>query len=363
MSEPIVVNAPFSNISQLAHGFVERISADSIVLPSATPVPPGQWTQFTVLLNDGTVAFTGIGRSARSADRGPQAPPRSRFDILLDSLRFEESSMRIFEQLVAASQSGFQSEPRPSDGPVGPEWRTADVTDDEVEQIPSDSAPVIRGADAAPISAPPVTVQEKPNPNEQNPFPGSILQRPVRMTSWQPEPRNTSTPPTTTGLFKYPEGSLPKPDRAPRPDLAPEMRVMPAPKPPIADRPTAPATPRRAFVAENSAVAATDTPDAMNSRPAPMDAQESAHESAVTPEQTEQAVMHEPTTKQSPVSPDLLSEDVAITVDSDPPPPNAAFPAERVTAKIQAEKLADLLESERPSKGHRRRGSKRPPKR
>lgn len=368
MSEPIIVNAPFSDISQLAHGFVERVSGDSVVLPSATPVPTGQWTQFSVLLNNGTVAFTGVGRSARSADRGPQAPPRSRYDVLLDSLRFEESSMRVFEQLVAASQSVFQSEPRPSDGPLGPEWNTADVADDEVEQIASGSIPVLVGVDSGAGHAPAAAVVEKPSPSEQKPFPGSILQRPVRMKAWQPEVKTTQTAPASTGLFSYPEGRLPRPERAPRPDLAPDMKVKPAPRPVIAARPPAPAATQPTLAEEKKSAAAAEARDAMTVRPAPIKTKESAGQSPAPPEQAEKPVFSEPTTKEVLVSLDSLSEEGTVAIESVPPPADTAFPAERITAKIRDEKLDDLLAStskrasERPSKGQgrRRRTSKHP---
>jgi hypothetical protein len=364
MSEPIIVKAPFSDISQLAHGFVERVSGDSVVLPSATSVPPGQWTQFTVLLNDGTVAFTGVGRSARSADRGPQAPPRSRYDVLLDSLRFEESSMLVFEQLVAASQSVFQSEPRPSDGPLGPEWHTADVADDEVEQIASDSMRVLAGASGSAVRAPSGAVQQ-PSPNGQNPFPGSILQRPVRMKAWQPEAKPTQTASASSGLFSYQGGRLPRPERAPRPDLAPDMKVTPAPKPVVAARPPTPAATQPAAEGKK-AVAAAKPRDVINVRPAPIKTKENARESAAPPKQSEEPVFSESATKELLVSPDSLSEEGAVDIETVPPPADSAFPAERITAKIRDEKLDDLLASaserpsERPSKGRRRRNSKHP---
>ncbi len=100
MSEPLIVKTLFTDISDLAQGFVERVGEDQLILAAASKVVEGEWTQFIVLLGDGTPAFAGVGRCIEAADRGEDAAPESRYDLLLDSLRFEEDSQAVFDHLL-----------------------------------------------------------------------------------------------------------------------------------------------------------------------------------------------------------------------------------------------------------------------
>jgi hypothetical protein len=345
MSDSIVVNAPFSTISQLATGFVERVSSDSLVLPSASPITPGQWTKFSILLSDGTVAFSGIGLSTRTADRGAQAPARARYDVLLESLRFDEASMRIFESLVAASLAVSQSPSRHRGVAPGPEWTTADVSDDEVEQIASDSMPAVARDQTRTAGS----AQEKSKPMEKNPYAGSVLQRPVTVTTWQPPANTEAHPgPVTGGLFQYRDGVIPRPARAPRPELAPGFRVAPAPKPiaPRSIEPAVTARPKEGVppVQPKPVDVITYRPEAppVEAAPKPVEIPKDA-----------------PVPQIEPSAPPPV-EETASAPPSDVPPSgsDAPFPPERDTAKIEGDKLKDLLASERSTKGRRRRSSK-----
>jgi hypothetical protein len=368
MSKPIVVNVPFSDVAQLARGFVDRVSSESIVLPSAEPVPQGQWTQFSVLLRDGTVAFAGIGRSARTADRGPQAPAPARYDVLIDSLRFEEASMRVFEHLVLVSQSVLQGESKPQENAVGPEWRTADVTDDEVEQVASHSTPAVAAAARINASAA-VAASKEPIQAENNPYVSSVLKRPVLVRAWQPEEKPAVSAPHSSAHFNYPSGSLPRPARPPRPDLDPSLKVTPAPKPVASLRP-APVPVDQERASEEKKAAA---PSFTAAEASVIKASSSiAHSSAQTADQAydrkvviDQIEADDRTPIESSIPPSLTPSAPSVESRETPIEPLLGktaepFPPERITAKIRNEKLNDLLASDRPPKGRRRRTSKHP---
>ncbi len=125
MSEPLTVRTSFNNISELAQGYVNRVTAEQLILPAPAPLAEGDWLQFIVILQEGTPAFAGVGRCIKVADRGQRADPESRYELILDSLGFEDDSRAVFEHMVivrdamlgpqqevARSQSQPESEPQ-----------------------------------------------------------------------------------------------------------------------------------------------------------------------------------------------------------------------------------------------------------
>ena len=369
MSEPITVSTLFSDISELARAFVERVSNDSLMLPSAVEVPAGQWVQFSVLLNDGTTAFAGLGRSTRIADRGAGAPAEARFEVLLDSLQFEEASQRVFDHLLLVSRAILQAEALPEEGASSSEWDDdAEVDSAELRQLSAASKEVVEDAQVA--GAGPSAAQAQPSESEKNPYAGSILKRPVTAKGWKPEVAAPPERPRPSGLFRYNGRGLPRPARPPRPELDPEKKVTRAPRPADskAAGPAASAQPASSS-SKTAASAASSRPEPTSSRPAPVSERAAAVASS-RPESSPSAQrVSEPGFQENeadeltPVEP-LETEELTPVeqfVEADGQIGSPAFPQEQITAEIKEEELKKLLTVEEPPKIERRKSS-RPPK-
>jgi len=54
MSEPLTIKTQYEDISELAKGLLNRVGDDQLVYLLQPEVAEGEWTQFVVLLRDGT---------------------------------------------------------------------------------------------------------------------------------------------------------------------------------------------------------------------------------------------------------------------------------------------------------------------
>ncbi len=322
MSEPLIVKTLFTDISDLAQGFVERVGEDQLILAAASKVVEGEWTQFIVLLGDGTPAFAGVGRCIEAADRGEDAAPESRYDLLLDSLRFEEDSQAVFDHLLLVRNDLLgEEEPQEaaneSDGseafPI--DLNTAELKDFDLDEAldgdlpaPTQATPPEFVPDQA-ASEEPVAAEEQPDAVEeaepqpqaaepeqpeaedgfvpQEQIPGSILTRPVIARAWQPRADSRPEPRPSSDLFRYNGDGIPYPENPPRPDLDPSLWVAKAAHPndpPDAHRPVS------AFAAAPASVDSVETDDGdMASEVAESEAIESEADQGASEEQPEQA--------------------------------------------------------------------------
>jgi len=263
MSEPLIVKTLFTDISDLARGFIERVAEDQLILAAASTVVVGEWTQFIVLLGDGTPAFAGVGRCVEVADRGEDALPESRYDLLLDSLRFEEDSQAVFNHLLlvrtdllgsqepqeeadesndlgafpidlnTAELKDVDFEEPPAGGPPAPPQATPPefVPDDETSAAPAgeeEQRVEVDESEPQPEVAEPEQPETTDAPVQQEPIPGSILTRPVVARAWQPQVDSRPEPRPSSDLFQYNGGGLPYPKNPPRPDLDPSLWVAKA---------------------------------------------------------------------------------------------------------------------------------------
>jgi hypothetical protein len=234
MSEPLTIKTQYEDISDLANGFVERVSEGQLVLSAATQVAEGEWTQFIVLLREGTPAFAGVGRCTGLTDNGTRVSGDERYDIVLDSLRFEEDSQAVFDHLVLVKNDLLNDEEKshnPQDA-GSQEAFPIDLNSEELKDFSAkkvENAPLLQGnvgvydGDKAAPAKGAVAKQE--------PIPGSILQRPVVACDWQPEVAARPDPRPSSELFRYNGNGLPNPERPPRPELDPSLWVTKAAHP------------------------------------------------------------------------------------------------------------------------------------
>lgn len=162
MSADISVHTKFSTVSELAEGYASRVRLGQISLRSHESVAEGDGVAFSVLLQDGMLAFGGRGRCVESIDKGEDSRSGGRFELVLDSLEFEEASAAVFEHLLAVRAALFGSD-QPPELIIGPAHKqpygheALEVSADEVEALPEDPQGV---SEAEYIEAPTVESAE-----------------------------------------------------------------------------------------------------------------------------------------------------------------------------------------------------------
>jgi hypothetical protein len=300
MTFALHIATPFADFAELSENFAQRVDAERLMLPYAEPVTEGEWVSFTVTFADGSTALSGAGRCQGSYDNGAEHPPEYRYDVVVDSLQIEGAGEVMFERLVMArnSQAG-DANAEPATGEVAlheleaqhaastaaieaaSESTEAALEDagDAVEDVggwdepqPTAIANLDSLAASSARSSPPPAPEHherpaarpapsaartgggaaaRPRPGRAtapaalpspHTFNGTVLTRPTQSAAWSPEPAERPAAATSSGLFDYGRGGLPKPARPPRPELAPEARVELAPGPGRPARRAAPAS-------------------------------------------------------------------------------------------------------------------------
>ncbi len=280
MSRALEIATPFADFSELSENFAQRVDTERLMLPYSEPIAEGEWVTFTVLFSDGSTALAGTGKCQGSYDNGEEHPPEYRFDVVVESLSLEGTAEVMFERLLMARNS-MSGEPNaePATGEVSIEDLEqqhaakqaaaadalesveADVTDDVQDAEPdaagfAEQQPTAVGnldelvAETArsrppPPKGPPARAASagaaaKPRPGtasapvalpSPHTFNGTILTRPTLPAAWSPQPEPRPDAATSSGLFDYGRGGLPKPAHPPRPELPEEARVQAAPGP------------------------------------------------------------------------------------------------------------------------------------
>lgn len=283
MTRALEIATPFADFSELSENFAQRVDQERLMLPFAEPIGEGEWVTFTVLFADGSTALAGTGKCQGSYDNGEEHPPEYRYDVVVESLTLEGTAEVMFERLLMARSSMMgEGNADPATGEVSiedleaqhaakqaaePPAAEADALEsveaDVADDVPDDggfsepAATAVGNLDelvaATARSAPPPSPPKAPAAAPRGPAPApkarpgvptapaalpsphsfgdQILLRPTLPAAWSPEPEARPDAATSSGLFDYGRGGLPKPARPPRPEISPEARVAPAPGP------------------------------------------------------------------------------------------------------------------------------------
>jgi hypothetical protein len=261
MSDEIFsIAAPFSDVAELAQGYVDRADGERLLLSLPKAVPVGAPVRFVIYLADGTPAFAGAGLCSESSDQGRAVAPEQRYETLLDSLRFDERSRPVYDYIVAVRAAVYAEST--GQAQIGSAGADVDSPSDDDEEVDVDATAVLdlfaqhrqaagtvggasiyrtpvpspdQGAESAFRGAPVEQAMPLASPREPSfippPIPTGLLTRPARTMHWQPSPPRRPTPRPASGMFRYGLGGVPRPERPPRPELDPSQYVSPAPRP------------------------------------------------------------------------------------------------------------------------------------
>lgn len=271
------IETMYGDVAELGKGYVNRVDGQRILLPFGKKLKVGDGVRYVVHLADGTPAFAGAGRCVEVSDQGRKAPKAQRYETMVDALQFDERSRPVYEYIVAVRNATYAGQPASAQAasaaqasPVARDVADdAAMEDDEAELLDDDEASASAmhdddeseatafigrpgtGRDSAPSSpaaegsfagaleqrasgAPSAPAASRSTPataSVPSVMPSGMLRRAVLGVQWQPATPRHPTPRPASGLFRYPEGTLPRPARAPYPDLDASQWVQPAPKP------------------------------------------------------------------------------------------------------------------------------------
>jgi hypothetical protein len=243
MTQVVTVHTDFTDLNQMSQGLIGRVNDTHVILPAGDPVDVGEWVQFAVTLYDGSPAFAGVGRCVTFVDNGEDRMPHQRFDVVFDSLQFDERARQIYEHIL--SLSGLDIDPSveglpegtgnfvdvsadfSATGSVAAEIDDADATvvagDGELRVALAQSAlNSVSGDELASVYQDAEAEEDQPTLPPQ-PATLASLRSNGAATAYAARAINGTT-------FSYPDG-LPFPSQPPRPELDPSQRVTPAPRP------------------------------------------------------------------------------------------------------------------------------------
>jgi hypothetical protein len=276
MTQSVTVQTDFRDLQQMAEGLVGRVHATHVILPAGDSVDEGEWAEWAIALYDGSAGLAGVGRCVTVVDNGDDREAHQRFDVVFDSLQFDDHEQRVFQHILALHGAGGEVLDEVVDAESLPP-QTVDNTDSFVD-VSTDftgSARVqLNDNDEIPgentmIAADDELVAALSDPAQARPAPGGeandvLPQRPAPAApqvshsvsygggvsygnhtaavahAAQPivddqleEPlsgERIAPPPVNGAAFAYSNG-IPFPAKPPRPELEPSMRVTPAPRP------------------------------------------------------------------------------------------------------------------------------------
>jgi hypothetical protein len=139
MSQVLTVPTHFNDIGELSEGFLDRVEQDTLILYGPVAYEEGVEIEFELALSDGSTALEGVGCVRAAVDGGEDRMPETRYDVVLEDLRFDGRSEVVFERLVIARQAVSDrppEEPEEEDAPVTGEIDEAPAAEDlEVEAV------------------------------------------------------------------------------------------------------------------------------------------------------------------------------------------------------------------------------------
>ncbi|HEY6876449.1 MAG TPA: hypothetical protein VI299_00440 [Polyangiales bacterium] len=260
MTQSVTVQTDFRDLQQMAEGLIGRVHATHVILPAGNAVDEGEWAQWAIALYDGSAGLAGMGRCVTVVDNGDEREAHQRFDVVFDSLQFDDHEQRVFEHILALHGQGGEAieevmdaesirphqSPDNSDGfvDVSTEFTgSTRVQLNDNDEIPEE-ATMVASPDELQAVAMPIggeandVVPARPAPQVSHASYGNQsaavahavqameeeqLEEPLSGERIAPRPING-------GVFAYANG-IPFPAKPPRPDLEPSMRVTPAPRP------------------------------------------------------------------------------------------------------------------------------------
>jgi hypothetical protein len=265
MTQSVTVQTDFRDLQQMAEGLVGRVHATHVILPAGDSVDEGQWAQWAIALYDGSAGLAGVGRCVTVVDNGEERDPHQRFDVVFDSLQFDDHEQRVFEHILALHGGGDAGDEvieeavdvesiRPvnvdnsdafvdvstdftgnnrvqlNDNDDLPDEKTMMASEDELMPAPGGGAnDVVPQRAAAPATHAAVSYgngygnQSAAVAHAVQTMEEEQLEEPLSGERIAPRPVNGA-------VFAYTDG-IPFPAKPPRPDLEPSLRVTPAPRP------------------------------------------------------------------------------------------------------------------------------------
>ena len=277
MTQLVSVQTDFLDLEQMAQGLVGRVQANYVILPTGEAVDEGEWAQFEITLHDGSAGLAGVGRCVTLVDNGDERAAHQRFDVVLDSLQFDEHEQQVFHHILALHgiEVDQVEDADPVDAeslpPTADDAHDADYVDVSEFTGPHSVQSVQHGI--APPEDPTLTASDDDivaalsNPAVMRPAPGGeandvVPQQPARSGGGSGSSGGGGTgatyarggaahalnplteeareeplsgeriAPTRSagGAFAYANG-IPFPSKPPRPELDASLRVTPAPRP------------------------------------------------------------------------------------------------------------------------------------
>jgi hypothetical protein len=271
MTQSVTVQTDFRDLQQMAEGLVGRVHATHVILPAGDAVDEGEWAQWAIALYDGSAGLAGVGRCVTVVDNGAERESHQRFDVVLDSLQFDDHEQRVFEHILALHGTGgdvieevvdaesirphthdhadhsdhsdafvdvspdFTGSTRVhlNDNDALPEERTMLADDDELMPAPGgEQNDVVPQRPAAQASHVAVSYGNGYG-NQSAAVAHAVhsMELPVEEEHEEPLSGERIAPrPVNGSVFAYTSG-IPFPARPPRPELEPSLRVTPAPRP------------------------------------------------------------------------------------------------------------------------------------
>lgn len=106
MTQLVTVQTDFRDLEQMAQGLVGRVHPTHVILPAGDAVDEGEWAQFEIALHDGSAGLAGVGRCVTVVDNGDERAAHQRFDVVFDSLQFDDHEQRVFEHILSMHGAG-----------------------------------------------------------------------------------------------------------------------------------------------------------------------------------------------------------------------------------------------------------------
>jgi hypothetical protein len=262
MTQSVTVQTDFRDLQQMAEGLIGRVHATHVILPAGDAVDEGEWANWAIALYDGSAGLAGIGRCVTVVDNGDEREAHQRFDVVFDSLQFDDHEQRVFEHILALHGQGGDAieevvdaesiRPQNTDhsdafvdvsteftGNNRVQLNDNDELPNELTMVASDdellpSIPVAPGGEENDVvpARPQVTHAISYGSSYGNQT-AAVAHAVQTMEDQQEEPlsgERIAPRPVNGAVFAYSNG-IPFPAKPPRPDLAPSLRVTPAPRP------------------------------------------------------------------------------------------------------------------------------------
>ncbi len=253
MTQSVTVQTDFRDLQQMAEGLVGRVHATHVILPAGDAVDEGEWAQWAIALYDGSSGLAGVGRCVTVVDNGEDREAHQRFDVVFDSLQFDDHEQRVFEHILSlhgSSEAGIEDvlDAESIPAPVNADHSDAfvDVSTEftgstrvqlsDNDAIPGESTMIASEDELRPVNdvtpaRPAAPVHPTVSYGNQSAAVAQAVQAIHEEQLEEPLSGERIAPrPVNGAVFAYSNG-IPFPAKPPRPELEASLRVTPAPRP------------------------------------------------------------------------------------------------------------------------------------